>query len=367
MIKLASPDIRETDINRVVEVLKSENLVQGKYVSELENKLAEFTRIANCTVVSSGTAALHLALTALGIKVGDYVIVPAFTFPATANVVENLGANVILCDVEPKSYVATPEVIEEAIKQNLDKPIKAVIIIHEFGYPARIKEIATIAKKYDLILIEDAACALGTIADGYHVGHYSDAACFSFHPRKGITTGEGGAIISNNRELIDYIKIFRNHGVKTINGKIEFNAAGLNYRMTDFQASLAVGQFNRFSKEIAKRKKLVEYYYDYLANEQLISIPKNNEGHSWQSFMIVVDERVHRDDLIEKMLNNGVQTNLGAYSLNCLHYFRHKYDLDEHSFPIATKLYKQGLVLPIYGKLKASDIHLICEKLRAVL
>jgi dTDP-4-amino-4,6-dideoxygalactose transaminase len=198
MIRLASPDIQETDITRVNEVLKSGNLVQGQFVEAFEKKLVEFSKIDNCALVTSGTAALHLSLLALGIKAGDWIIVPAFTFPATANAVEIIGANVLLCDVDPTQYVVQPEEIEKVILKNPDKPIKAIIVVHEFGFPAQIKAIAEISKRYNLFLVEDSACALGTIADGYHTGYYSDLACFSFHPRKAITTGEGGAILSRN-------------------------------------------------------------------------------------------------------------------------------------------------------------------------
>lgn len=367
MIKLASPDIRESDILKAVEVLRSGNLVQGRYVSEFEEKLSEFTKIKNCAVVSSGTAALHLTLIALGIKPGDHVVVPAFTFPATANVVENIGAHVVLCDVDPKSYVVTPDEIEKTIALHADKPIKAIIVVHEFGYPARIMEIAEIAKRYDVKLIEDAACALGTIADGHHVGHYSDAACFSFHPRKAITTGEGGAVVSSSVEITERIKQLRNHGIaQESNGRIDFIAAGLNYRMTDFQAALAIGQLERFPDELSRRKELAGLYWKELSILGYFLLPHFVEGHSWQSFMVVMYSIASRDRIIKKMLDSGVQTNYGAYALNGLSYYKNKYGMRENDFPISLMLYQQGLVLPLYGKLSTEDAVMIPKVLKSL-
>ncbi|MGH2361569.1 MAG: DegT/DnrJ/EryC1/StrS family aminotransferase, partial [bacterium] len=184
MIRLAVPDIQESDIARVVEVLRSGNLVQAREVAGFEQALAEYTGIEHVATVSSGTAALHLALLALNIRPGDAVIVPAFTFPATANVVEAVGAEVVLCDVDPTTYVMTPEAFEACIQRHRKGNLRAVVVVHEFGYPARMAEICAVARKNNLPVIEDAACALGTTSDGIHVGGFGDLGCFSFHPRK---------------------------------------------------------------------------------------------------------------------------------------------------------------------------------------
>ena len=177
MIRLASPDIREEDIDRLLAVIRSGELVQGKSVEEFERTISEFSGIHHCAAVSSGTAALHLALVALGIGHGDRVLVPAFTFPATANAVERVGASVVLCDVAPGTYVVTPDAIEAALSSSRGAAIKAVILVHEFGFPAEVERIAQIARRHGAKLIEDAACALGTLADGHHPGRYSDVAC----------------------------------------------------------------------------------------------------------------------------------------------------------------------------------------------
>lgn len=367
MIKLASPDIREEDIQQVIEVLRSGNLVQGACVKKLEGQLSEYTGTPYCSLVSSGTAALHLSLMALGIGKGDAVVVSAFTFPATANVVENSGAEVVLCDVDLKNYVSTPETLERALEQHKSKNIRAVILVHEFGYPLEIKQISEICKKHGLFLIEDAACAFGTIADGHHPGFYSDMACYSFHPRKAITTGEGGAVMSSHQELIEKVRCLKNHGMKYTNGSMDFINAGLNYRMTDFQAALAIGQLNRFDDELVKRTRLATLYCELLKDRKNIGLPAYHENHSWQSFMITLPEESDRTAVIEKLAEKGIQTNLGAQAINCLTYYKKKYVFDDSSAPNAFYLYTKGLVLPLYGKLNENNIETISHTIKYIL
>lgn len=363
MIKLASPDISASDIQKVIDVLESGHLIQGQNVALFETLIASFVDIENAAVVSSCTAALHLSLKALGIKAGDTVIVPAFTFPATASVVENIGADVLMCDVDMEHYVVTPEAIEILIEKNKDKRITAMIVVHAFGYPANMKAISDIAKKHHIKLIEDAACALGTIADGYPVGYFSDAACFSFHPRKALTTGEGGAVVSKDIKIIDTIKLLRNHGIHIVENQVDFIADGLNYRMTDFQAALAIGQMERFTDSLTKRIELATYYDHLLKNQTSLTVPHLAAGHSWQSFMLVLDSAFNRNLVIKQLAEENIQTNLGAQALNCLSYYQKKYGLTESSYPNASQLYKQGLVLPLHGKLTKEDIVTVCAKL----
>jgi dTDP-4-amino-4,6-dideoxygalactose transaminase len=367
MIKLASPDIQEKDIKNLIEVLQSGNLVEGKNVATFEEDIAKFTGIKHCTVTSSATAGLHLILKALGISKGDWVIVPSFTFPATASVVENVGAKVLFCDVDQTSYVVQPKMVEKCIKNNADKNIKAIIVVHEFGYPVQMKELSKIAKEYNLKLIEDAACALGTISNGKHVGYYSDGAVFSFHPRKAITSGEGGAVVSRKKKTIEQIKILKNHGIKRSENGIDFVEAGLNYRLSDFQAALMIGQLERFKDELAKRKQLSKVYCEQLQSVPYITLPKSSSSHSWQSYMIVLDKQIDRSSVIQYLLQHNIQSNLGAQSLPMLSYYKKKYSIKRKDHKISDVLYQRGLVLPLYGKLNKQDICYICNKLKEYL
>ena len=367
MIRLSKPDLRDEDIARAVDVLRSGMLVQGENVAAFERKLEAFADLPHAVAVSSGTAALHLALKALDIGPGDTVLAPAFTFPATANVIEARGAETALCDVEPGSYVVAPEAVAERISALRDRRLKAVMVVHEFGYPARVAELADICRRNGLALIEDAACALGTVADGRHPGYFGDLACFSFHPRKAITTGEGGAVLTRRKDIADRIISLRNHGIAYSPDGMDFQDAGLNYRLTDFQAALALGQIDRFGDELARRRELAAIYQRELAAVPGLTLPLRPEGHSLQSYMAVLDADISRKELIAALLDCGIQTNLGAQALNCLSYYRRKYGLDENSCPVATRLYRSGLVLPLYGALSASQISLISEQLAAQL
>ncbi len=354
MIRLAVPDIRDDDIARMVEVVRSGQLVQGKAVEEFEAALVAFSGIPYCATVSSGTAALHLALLALGIGPGDKVLVPAFTYPATANVVELVGATVVLCDVDPRSYVVTPETVEKVLSSPGGRDIKAIMLVHEFGFPVEVKRIAELAASRGIRVIEDAACALGTIADGFHPGYYSDMACFSFHPRKAITTGEGGAMMSRNVDLITLSKRLRNHGTQPVNGRMDFTEAGLNYRLTNFQAALGINQISRFGQELALRKEMVGTYCALLQGNESIILPQISGGHSWQSFMVVLADGT-REPVKRLMIERGVEVNLGAHALNCLSYFQGEYHVDATSCPVSTKLYNDGLVLPLHGRMTPGD------------
>lgn len=366
-IKLASPDIRPSDIRRVIKVLRSGNLVQGPTVARFESALGRFAGTGNCAAVSSGTAALHLALLALGIGNRDSVIVPAFTYPATANVVEQVGGKVILCDVDPASYVMTPETLRSAVSRRKDSHPSAVIVVHEFGYPADMAGLCAVAREHGMKVIEDAACALGTRANGAHVGHFGDAAGFSFHPRKAVTTGEGGAVVSRRTKTVRTVKELRNHGIRIDRGKADFVAAGLNYRMTEFQAALAIGQLGRFERELQRRKRLAAQYLDRLSGVPHISLPRDNAGSSWQTFMLVLDANVDRSTVISRLADRGIQSNLGAQAINALSYYRSKYGWTDASCPVATRLYRHGLALPLHGAMTLKDVRFVSDSLAAAL
>jgi dTDP-4-amino-4,6-dideoxygalactose transaminase len=215
MFRLSAPDILEEDCLAITNVLKSGYLVYGKNGAEFEKALAEYIGVRHAIIVSSGTAALHLALLALGIGPGDTVIVPDFTFPATANMVEMTGAEVLLADVDRYNYNIDPSFIRELIKiHGKTKRIRAIMPVHEFGCPAHLDEIHSIARKNNIEVIEDAACAFGSQYNGQKIGSKGNLCCFSFHPRKALTTGEGGFIATNNDEYANKIKLMRNHGIE---------------------------------------------------------------------------------------------------------------------------------------------------------
>lgn len=365
MIRLSQPIIDDEEINAIVEVLKSGMLVQGNYVSEFETALKQYIDVDYVSAVSSGTAALHTALSALGVGEGDAVFVPSFTFPATANVVELQRARTVLVDVDISTYNIDIDLLEKAII-NYSEPEtpKAIIVVHEFGAPANMTRIMEIAKKYNLFVVEDAACALGTKWNGQHVGTFGDIGCFSWHPRKAITTGEGGAIVTNNPTLFSKVNLLRNHGLmKAENGVIDFVIPGFNYRLTEIQAVLGINQLKKFDGWLKKRNELVEYYYELLIDVPNIKLPLKVSGHAWQTFMILLDEKINRDDLIKRLKVEGIETNLGAQGLSQLSYFKEKYDFDVNYNVVSNGLFKQGLALPLHPLLTKKDLDYICSRL----
>ena len=362
MIKLAKPNIPEEAIEKAVEVLRSGNLVQGKYVKEFEKSLCSYLNVENAVVVSSGTAALHLALLVLDIKKGDEVIVPAFTFPATANVVEIVGAKPVFVDINLSDFCIDTAKIEEKITSNT----KVIIPVHEFGQAAKMDDIINVAQKYNLKIIEDAACALGAEFNEQKVGTFGDFGCFSFHPRKAITTGEGGMIVTNNDDLAEKTRILRNHGIEYANGTMDFIATGLNYRMTDFQAVLGLGQMEELEKDIENRIELAREYNKQLSHIKWIITPESftNRKMVYQTYHILMNKKTDRDDLIQYLRDNDVEVNYGAQALNCVQYYKKKYSLNNESFIEASNAFYNGIALPIGNHISSEDINLIQKQIR---
>ena len=361
MIKLASPYYPKKVYDKITNVLKSGNIVQGKYLKIFENNLKEYIGTKHAVIVSSGTAALHLALLALDIKKGDEVIVPAFTFPATANVVELVNAKPVFVDINLDDFCIDTTKIEEKI----NKYTKAIIPVHEFGQSLKMDEIAKISKKHNLKIIEDAACAIGTEFKGKKVGTFGDISCFSFHPRKIITTGEGGLIITDNDDLAKKARILRNHGMLKNKPGIDLIIPGLNYRMTDFQAVLGISQLEIIDDLLDNRIQTAKQYNELLKDLKWITCPKDfhNRKMIYQSYHILLKQGINRDDLIKYLLTHGIESNFGAQAINCMSFYRDKYNLYENDFPKAVKAYKTGLSLPIGKHLSDNDIKYIVDKL----
>lgn len=357
------PDIQQIDIEAVVSILQSGMLIQGTKVEQFENNIAEYLKVKHAIAVSNGTASLHLALVALGIGIGDEVIIPAFSYIATANVVEIVGATPIFVDIEIESFNINVDLIEKAITSKT----KAIIPVHEFGMACDISKICVLAKKYDIMVIEDAACALGATENGKYAGTFGDIGSFSFHPRKAITSGEGGLLVTNDDKLARKFRILRNHGIEFQNGKMEFVDAGFNYRMTDFQAALVNSQFRQLKSKQAYKNKLASWYQQLLGNTDGIILPivPFNKNHTWQSFHIILKDDVNRDKMIENLKNNQIGVNLGAQCIPSQKYYKRKYNLNcDKLYPKAIKAYKQGLVLPLYGSLKFKQVMYITNVLK---
>jgi len=360
-IPLASPDINSQDIQAVTDVLKSGMLVQGKKVTELERNIANFLETNHVIATSNGTSTMHLALVTLGIGVGDEVIVPAFSYVATANVVELVGATPIFVDIDINTFNIDVSKIEEVITKNT----KAIIPVHEFGLACDMLTILAIAKKYELKVIEDAACALGAKQNGVYVGTTGDFGSFSLHPRKAITSGEGGLLIANKKNNADKVRILRNHGIEIIDGQMEFVEAGFNYRLTDFQAALVNSQLKRLTETLKYKNILADIYLSEIVNPniKLPSIPKGMT-HTWQTFHVLMETNQMRDNAIKSLREKNIGTNYGAQCIPAQKFYKNKYNLSYKSlYPNAYKAYKHGLAIPLYEKLTKENISYIAKQL----
>ena len=357
-IPLARPSFHENDILELVNVLKSGDLVQGQKVINTEQKLRSYLKSEYCSMVANGTASLHLALITLNVGIGDEVIIPAFSYIATANVVELVGAKPIFVDINIETF----NIDENKIEEKITERTKVIIPVHEFGLCSNMVVINQIAKKHNIFVIEDAACALGAKINDRFAGTFGDFGSFSFHPRKAITSGEGGCLITNIKGFDNKIKTLRNHGIEYGNVKMDFTEAGFNYRITDFQSALLIGQIDRLDEIIKKRNLYANLYLEKIKNK-LIKLPfqPKDYRHTWQTFHILMPDANKRKKLIEYLKDNGVQSNYGAQCIPFMTYYKNKYNQNsEVEFPNAFEAYTCGLAIPLFEGLDIGDIEYIC-------
>lgn len=365
MIRLIYPEIGDKEIQEVSKVLKSGFLVQGKNVEKFEKKVAKYLKVKYAMAVSSGTAALHLSLIVLGIEQGDEVILSDFTFPSTGNVVALVSAKPILVDIDLKTYNIDPTKIEEKITPKT----KAIIPVHEFGQSADMDPILKIAKQYKLYVIEDAACALGAEYKDRKCGTMGDIGCFSFHPRKAITTGEGGMIVTNNPEIAEKLRALRNHGIVNKNGKYRFEYAGFNYRMTDFQGVLGWMQMNKIDKIIERKRELAKLYDSLLKDFSGLQVPfvANGNKHIYQSYVALLNEGINRDNVIRKLKESGIETTIGTYALHSQPFYQKTYSYKKGGLKNSYNAFKQSLCLPLYRQMREEDINKIVNSLEEII
>lgn len=368
-LRLSLPHIDEDAIEAVAAVLRGGHLVHGVQGEAFEVELEQWLGVKHALLVSSGTAALHLALLALDIGAGDAVLVPDFTFPATANVVRLAGARPVLVDVDPSSYCMTAEAARATVESwRGPERVRAILPVHEFGCPAPMAGLRALAREHGLELIEDAACAIGARDGAVLVGTLGDIGCFSLHPRKTLTTGEGGILVTDDDALAARVRRLRSHGMQRSSDGIEFLEPGLNYRLTDFQAALGRAQLPRLEDWIRSRRALAACYFEALQPLERagwLSLPGNHAGHSWQTFMVVLDRRFDRSAVVRALAGQGIETNLGAQCLSSLaSYAGH---VPAGRSPNARRLFESGLALPFCEQYGVSEVARVCAGLSGVL
>jgi dTDP-4-amino-4,6-dideoxygalactose transaminase len=361
-IRLALPLIDADELHEVEGVLASGYLTQGPKVEEFERLIAELVGVRHAFATTSATTALHLSLVALGIGPGDEVIVPDFTFPATANVVIQQGARPVMTDIDLASFTMNPEDLARRITDRT----RAIIPVHAFGLAADMAPIISIASRHAIPIVEDAACAIGSTYYDRRVGALGMVGCFSFHPRKAITTGEGGMITTEDDELADRIRLLRSHGGSRKNGRFTFLEAGFNYRLSDILAAVGVAQVRKLPSIIASKRGLADRYRALLKDVDGVAVPLEPSwgGHVYQSFVVLLDDRILRDGVIEHMRSAGIETTLGTYAMHAQPYFQREFGLGPGDLPNSYRAFRQSLTLPLYPGLGDDDVVRVVDRLR---
>ncbi len=345
-IRLGRPDTGELELAEVAEVLESGMLTMGPKVEAFETELARACEVEHALAVTSGTAALHLAILALGLQPGDEVLVPAYTFPATANVVALAGLRPVLVDVDPDTMNIDTTRIDVGPRTRL------LLGVHLFGRPLRLHELPD-----DLPLLEDAAGALGARYRGRACGSLGVAGCLSFHPRKIVTTGEGGAVTTNDPALAWAVRELRNHGWRSL-APPDMPHAGLNYRLSDILCAVGLPQLRRLDELLAARTRIAAAYTERLTHLCVeVQLPHPDEGdvHGWQAYVVQVDDR---DRILAELRAQGIEAQIGTYALPLLGAYR-----DQGAFPGARRVFERALALPFHTRLSDGDLDRVTEAL----
>jgi dTDP-4-amino-4,6-dideoxygalactose transaminase len=343
-IRLGWPDVGERELAEVAEVLESGMLTMGPKVAEFEAEIARLCEVEHALAVTSGTAALHLAVLAAGLQPGDEVLVPAYTFPATANVVALAGLKPVLIDVDPATMNVDPAKVETGPRTKL------LLGVHLFGRPLRLHELPA-----DVPLLEDAAGALGARYRSRACGGLGIAGCLSFHPRKIVTTGEGGAVTTNDEALAARVREVRNHGWRSLVPP-DMPAPGLNYRLSDILCAVGIPQARRLDELLAARTRIATGYTDRLRDLPVL-LPSADDGdvHGWQAYVIQLDDR---DRVLAALREQGIEAQIGTYALHMLGAYR-----DQGAFPGAQRVFERALALPFHTRLSEGDLDRVAEAL----
>ncbi len=372
-IPISRPWFDDRELKNLRAVLASGWVTQGPRVRDFEARVAAFTGLPHAVAATSCTTALHLALAALGLGPGDEVVVPAFTFVATANAVEYTGARAVFCDIDPETY----NLDAALLPSRLTPRTRAVLPVHLFGLCAPMPRILKIARS--LRVVEDCACALGSAIGGTPAGAFGDCGCLSFHPRKLLTTGEGGMVITKSAALAARCRSLRDHGAapapRGAGALPDFTALGFNYRMTDFQGAVGLAQMDKLEAVLDHRRLLANRYRAGLEAEDWLQLPALPPGyaHSYQSFVCRVRPEAFRgisracrfrDALMEELARRGVHTRQGTHAVHALGYYRRKYRIKPEDFPQARLAERLTLALPLFYGLSPARQDRVIRALR---
>jgi len=363
-IPLSAPDITQQDIDAVIEVLRTSHLSLGPKLPAFEKDFAAFIGTKHAVAVNSGTSALHLCMRALDIKDGDEVITSPFSFIASASCILFERAKPVFVDILPETFCLDPTKIEEAITPRT----KAILSVDIFGYLADWEELQRIAKKHDLLLIEDACEALGTSRDGRMAGSFADCAVFGFYPNKQLTTGEGGMIVTDHDDIAELACSMRNQGRNADGGFLCHERLGYNYRLSDINCALGISQLATLPERIAKRAQVAQWYGEELAayEELLLFQPQTDVSISWFVYVIRLQNQYSthdRDTLITYLQNNSIGCNTYFPAIHLQPLFT---DLGWHEgmYPVTENIAQRTIALPFSSKLTREEVAQVCKVLK---
>lgn len=367
MIPLARTAVGDEEAAAVASVLRSGWLVQGPHVEGFESALAGATGARECVAVSSGTAALHVGFQAIGLSQNDAVFIPSFAWPSAANVATLIGAHVVFVDVRPDTYnidVTDLEVkIQQCLTEGRHRP-RLVVPVHQFGLMADMASVIEIAERYSLDIVADAACALGASRENLKLADSVKAAILSFHPRKSITTGEGGALITNDAAFAESCRVYRNHGQAYTDGKRSFVAAGTNYRLSDIAAAVGSVQLEKLPRILASRRGFAADYDGAFMQLPLLTRPPLAE-HTFQTYMITAPKG-EGPHWTAQLRERGIGAGPGSIAAHDQDFYRRTLGCSPSDFPVSHRLGCDGIALPLAHDLTELEVEAVIQGVAAV-
>jgi perosamine synthetase len=362
VIPIAKPFLQKEEAQAAYDTILTGWITQGPRVAEFEEKFAAYVGSKFAVAVSNCTTALHLSLIVAGIKKDDEVICPSMTYIATANAIQYVGATPVFAEVNAIDFNICPIDTEKKITAKT----KAILIVHQVGMPANIDAFKNLCSKYNLQLIEDAACAVGSSYKKNKIGSHSNLVCFSFHPRKVITTGDGGMITTNDENDYNKLKLLRQHAM-SVNDRVRHDAKsiifedhteiGYNYRMTDIQAAVGLQQLLKLNYIVEQRRKIAFHYIEKLKNINWLQLPFENENciSNYQSFCVTLKENapISRNDLMQKFLDANIATRRGVMTIHRETAYKNR---AIYNLPISEKIHDTTIMLPLYVPMEIKDV-----------
>jgi len=374
MIPIAKPFLDELEAKAAHDTILTGWITQGPRVQEFEEKFAAYTGSQYAVAVSNCTTGLHLAMVVAGVGAGDEVICPSMSYIATANCIVYCGARPVFAEIDPHTY----NLDIDDVKKRITPKTKAILLVHQIGMPADIDAFASLARERNLLLIEDAACAAGSAYKGKKIGSHSDLVCFSFHPRKVISTGDGGMVTTSRQDFADRMKLLRQHGMSITDrarhgsSKVVFEdhlEVAYNYRLTDIQAAVGIQQLAKLDVIVNERRKIAQRYAELLKDIDCIRLPQEPEGcySNWQSYSIYLlpNAPIERNDLMQRMLDAGVASRRGIMTSHRETAYTKRDGIT--SLPITEDACDRSIIIPLFVPMSNDDVNTVASTFRKCL